>query len=165
MMILLEEIEMERGEIPKHLREKYNEAEAEFLKNKTFDSTDIDLLRDLYSEADAYLEEYLKTDKITCSKGCGHCCKQLICCTTLEMKLIVKYMSTKMIKTKRKELKKKLKKEGTKFAMWFQNSLFDIPKSKASSPNFKGGAGTSTASSRGMPSSTTMLFFKTGRKL
>lgn len=131
-MLLLEEIQTERGEIPRHLREKYNEAEAEFLKEVVLTSTGIDLLKDLYAEADRYLGEYLKTNEISCGKGCGHCCKQLICCTTLEMQLIVKYMSTKMIKTQRKDLKKRLKKAGTKFAMWFQNSLFDVPKSQAS---------------------------------
>lgn len=124
--MLLDEIKTERGEVPFELKEDFKKAKQEFLDNTDIDVEGTKLIKLLYRELDKYLKLYLEDNEITCHKGCGHCCKQLICCTTIEMELIVNYINLRP-KTIRKNIKKCLKKDATKFMLWFGKHLFDIP--------------------------------------
>ena len=125
--MLLKEIKTERGEVPVELKEEFKKAKEEFLINLgSIDIHGSQFIKVLYGELDKYLKLYLENNEITCHKGCGHCCKQLICCSELEMELIVKHINSRP-KLMRKNIKKSLKKDATKFMLWFGKHLFDIP--------------------------------------
>lgn len=126
--MLFEKIETTRGNIPHSLTDSYDQAKREFIENNFADNilTGKGLVRRVSSIVDSYLSEYTKSNYVSCKRGCSLCCKQLICCTRLEMEVIIDYLNTLMKATK-KDIKKNLKKEAVRFATWTSNNLFDIP--------------------------------------
>lgn len=126
--MLLEEIKTERGKVVKENVDRYKKAELEF-SNRYKISKDLQgtkLIQEVFKISDELLVEYLKDNEITCHRGCNHCCKQLICCTTLEMENIIGYLKT-LIRGTRRAVMKKVSKEAMKFAMWFGRMGLDIP--------------------------------------
>lgn len=136
--MLFEKIDTTRGEVPQHLRNNYNKAKDEFmniyeswlpksdLKTCKICPTGTDLIKQVGSTVDKLLNKYLEDHTISCKKGCSLCCKQLICCTRLEIELILEYINNNMLKAVKKEIKKKLRKEAIRFATWTSNNLGDV---------------------------------------
>lgn len=125
--MLLEEIRTERGEVIEEDKEKYLTAKDEFNERYNPDNfKGIDLIKEVYHIGDILLNEYLQTNEITCHRGCSHCCKQLICCTTIEMETIMSYINS-FPRQRRRDIMKKMIKEATKFAIWYGRTCLDIP--------------------------------------
>lgn len=127
-MILFKEIETFLGDINEEYIELYRDAESEFFKlyDIPADLHGASLINTLFDIHKELLDKYLETNEITCKSGCSHCCKQLICCTTVEMENIVRYINTMLRSTKRTIIKKVIK-EATKFAIWYGRTCLDIP--------------------------------------
>jgi len=126
--MLFEEIETSIGKVVKEDEDKYLVAEDEFNKRgyRGDDLQGINLVKKVYEVGNELLSEYLKTNEITCHRGCSHCCKQLICCTTIEMETIVEFINS-LIRQRRRDIIKKIVKESTKFAIWYGRTCLDIP--------------------------------------
>jgi len=126
--VLLEEIQTDRGNVVKEDLEKYGQAKEEFYNryNLPEDLTGTKLIQEIFRIGDELLKEYLQENEITCHRGCNHCCKQLICCTTVEMENIISYLKT-FVRGTRREVMKKISKEATKFAIWYGRTCLSIP--------------------------------------
>ena len=76
---------------------------------------------------DTLTAEYREANHVTCQKGCGGCCHQLVCCTTLEMELIARCMRG-LPRLARRSLQLDIRKASTRFSRAFlatgRNSMF-----------------------------------------
>ena len=100
-MILLEEVGIEMPAIigfGKKMSEeqirKYNEAKEEFVRRLNSSSSGKNMVAEIYKLLNQFTSEYLKNHRIACGEKCSYCCRQLVCCTTLEMGLIADYIQT-----------------------------------------------------------------------
>lgn len=126
--MLLEEIKTERGNVIEEDKDRYTKAEIEFYDRyeNPQDLQGIELVQEVFKIGDELLGEYLKDNEITCHRGCNHCCKQLICCTTVEMENIVGYLKT-LVRNSKRTVMKKVSKEAMKFAIWYGRECLSIP--------------------------------------
>jgi len=125
--MLLEEIKTKTGKVIEEDVDKYKKAEAEFLERYTLqDLSGTTLIKEVFRNGDELLAEYLKDNEITCHRGCSHCCKQLICCTTIEMENIFSYLET-LVRNSRRIIMKKISKEAMRFATWYGRTCLSIP--------------------------------------
>ena len=126
--MLLGKIKTERGNVVKEDEDRYSKAYLEFIDRykETEELQGIELVKKVFKIGDELLAEYLKDNKITCHRGCNHCCKQLICCTTIEMENIISYLKT-LIRGTRRAIMKKVSKEAVKFAIWYGRTCLSIP--------------------------------------
>jgi Fe-S-cluster containining protein len=73
-----------------------------------------DYVRAVYRLVDELLAEYTTMNPMTCHKGCGACCHQLVCCSKLEMELITEYLR-KLFRRASREIRLNAKKQAIKF--------------------------------------------------
>jgi len=126
--MLLEEIKTERGKVLEEHKDKYSDAYLEFIDRykKLEGLQGIELVSEVYKIGNELLSEYIENNEITCHRGCSHCCKQLICCTTVEMENIVAYLKT-LIRGSKRAIMKKVSKEAMKFVIWYGRTCLSIP--------------------------------------
>lgn len=130
-MLLLKEMEMEihpslGGVLSKEERVFYSEAKEEFLQKLNYSKGGTELVSNIFSLTDELTFLYLKENQIACHQGCSQCCRQLICCTTLEMELIVKYIDF-LPRLSRRNLKGKLKREAFWLNRFYQQTIIKFP--------------------------------------
>ncbi len=113
-----------RGKFDENERLTYVQAKKEFLEGMDSGIGGIELVRAAYNRLDSITDEYLKDNPIVCHAGCGWCCYQLICCTTLEMELIVEHIKS-CIRNIRRDLVKRIRKE----AFWL-NRFYQAERAK-----------------------------------
>ncbi len=89
----------------------------------------VGLVKSVFALMDSLTAEYLKNNKTSCHKGCDICCHQLVCCTTLEMKVIKDYLET-LPRPKRRAIKHNVKMGAIKFARSCNANKFDIMKGR-----------------------------------
>ncbi len=138
-MYLLQEMELrvedidpiKGGQLSEEQKIVYNKAKAEFLEKLGESKQGPDLVKDVFHLMDELTEEYLEQNEITCHCGCSYCCKQLVCCSTLEMQLIVEYIKSRP-KPTRRAIKQRAKKEALAFNRFYQNNKADILMSSGS---------------------------------
>lgn len=126
--MLFNEIRTERGKVVKEDKELFENANTEFksIYKIPEDLHGQDLILEVYRIGNELLSEYLGNNEITCHRGCSHCCKQLICCTTIEFETILSYLKT-LVRNSRRTVMKKTAKEATKFAIWYGRTCLSIP--------------------------------------
>ena len=125
--MFFDEIETNRGEVKKEFVGAYEDARKGFLEAYDISKCEgIYLVQAVFNIGDDLLKKYLQSNEITCHRGCSHCCKQLICCTTVEFENILSYLN-KLIRNTRRTIVKKMAKEATKFASWYGRTCLDIP--------------------------------------
>lgn len=98
----------------------YKEAKKEFLSRIDCSLTGVEKIRAIYMIADELTEIYRRDNFISCQRGCYWCCHQLVCCTKLEMELILGYLWTLPSK-KKAVIKKKGRKAGIKYIQFCNN--------------------------------------------
>ena len=64
-----------------------------FLSRLDAAATGKEKVENIYALVEELMAEFLENNQIACHCGCSTCCYQLICCTTLEMELIVDYLT------------------------------------------------------------------------
>jgi len=128
-MILFEKIETVRGEVPLHLKAKYEKAWLEFIDRFSSPLNGAQLVNYAFKCMDKLTKTCMGNNKITCRSGCSHCCKQLICCTTIEMENILEHIK-RLPRASRREKMKSMAKEATKFAAWYGSNCLGIPSDK-----------------------------------
>lgn len=132
MELRVEDIDPIKGaQMSEEERIKYNKANAEFLEKLGELKRGPDLVKDVFRLMDELTEEYLEENEITCHRGCSYCCKQLVCCSTLEMELIVEYIRSRS-KPTRRAIKQRAKKQALAFNRFYQNNKADILMSSGS---------------------------------
>ncbi len=99
----------------------YGKAKGEFLERLGEPEEGVALVRNIFRLMDDLTEEYLKENEISCHRGCSWCCHQLVCCTTLEMELIIDYISS-LSKPNRRSIKQRVKKEALDFYHYYQRN-------------------------------------------
>jgi len=102
------------------VREKkiYDRAREIFLSRLDAAATGKEKVRNIFSLVDELIAEFLETNQVACHCGCSTCCYQLICCTTLEMELIVDYLAS-LSREARRNITKRVNKE----ALWLDNTV------------------------------------------
>jgi len=100
----------------------YDKAKVEFLERLREHKRGVALVGDIFRLMDELTEEYLEENEITCHRGCSWCCYQLVCCTTLEMELIIDYISLRP-KPIRRSIKQKAKKDALDFYRYYQRNI------------------------------------------
>ncbi len=65
------------------------------------------LVLNIFKEVDQLTRQYLKNNTIACRAGCPWCCLQLVCCTTLEMQLIISHLKS-LPRKQRKKIREKV---------------------------------------------------------
>lgn len=93
----------------------YQEAKEGFSHRLDSSLKGRELVKNIYALVDELTLEFLKDNQITCHRGCAWCCKQLVCCTTLEMELIVDYLKS-LPRKPRRVIIQKVRKE----ALWLE---------------------------------------------
>lgn len=99
----------------------YDKARGEFLEKLGESESGVTLVRSVFRLMDELTEEYLKENEISCHQGCSWCCYQLVCCTTLEMELIIDYINS-LPKTSRRSIKQRTRKDALSFYRYFQEN-------------------------------------------
>ena len=91
------QINLRIGDVYKMSEEElghFQAAMAEFSRRLGKGPKGTKLVQAVYAIVDGLTAQYLTNHQIACKKGCGWCCYQLVCSTTLEMRLIVDYLSS-----------------------------------------------------------------------
>jgi hypothetical protein len=81
-------------------QEIYHGAKEEF-KNLISGCEGLELVRKVYEVMDQLVERHIAHYPIACGSGCAYCCHQMVCCTKLEMDLIVEYLGASKSREKR----------------------------------------------------------------
>ncbi|MFA4834045.1 MAG: hypothetical protein WC619_04355 [Patescibacteria group bacterium] len=98
-MCLFEQIDSEglslsSGRLDAREQEIYDRAREIFLSRLDASATGKERVKNIFNLVDELMAEFLGSNQIACHCGCSTCCYQLICCTTLEMELIVDYLAS-----------------------------------------------------------------------
>jgi len=109
------------GKLSEEDQHIYGEAKKEFLSQIDCSLTGIERIKAIYELVDALTDKYLETNSIICQKGCSWCCYQLVCCTKLEMELILEY-SQSLPRNKWVVIKKEANKAGRKYRGFYRGS-------------------------------------------
>lgn len=125
-MALLEVMEMEihpslGGKLSERDVPLYKEAKEEFISQLDCSLTGIARIKAIYELVDALTDQYLENNSITCQQGCSWCCYQLVCCTKLEMELILEYFQT-LPRSKWVIIKREANKAGRKYRGFYRSS-------------------------------------------
>jgi len=97
---------------------RYEKAKQEFLTLLESGQEGVDLVKEVFMFHDLLTAEYLENHPVACGDGCGNCCHQLVCCTTLEMELISKYLKA-MPRLLKMKIIKRAREKAVKF--YYQN--------------------------------------------
>jgi len=96
----------------------YQTAKEQFLKRlkkgKKQASKGVELVVDIFKHVDQLSGQYFNNNSIACKDGCSWCCHQLVCCTTLEMKLIINYLNS-LHRKERSKIRKRVVESATIF--------------------------------------------------
>jgi len=96
----------------------FPEIEAEFQAKLSGQKSGADLVQEIYDCIDEINRDYYNSHSLACHRGCGFCCRQLICCTALEMELIVKF-----IRSRPRAIGRVLMKQMKKEALWLNRQM------------------------------------------
>jgi len=130
--IKIDRIDLVHGlKISEEERTIYDKAKVEFLERLGEPKMGMALVRDIFRLMDELTEEYLEENEITCHRGCSWCCYQLVCCTTLEMELIIDYIRLRP-KPIRRSIKQKAKNDALNFYRYYQRNKRNILASSSS---------------------------------
>jgi Fe-S-cluster containining protein len=132
-MVLLEKINVKIHSIPcvdAGLSEeeigKYSQAREDFSRMLKPSLSGKALISEIYRVQDRLNLEYRKGNAVACGAKCAYCCRQLVCCTTLEMELIVDHLRA-IPRPRRREIVRVAKKKAidfyTKNSGWMNNAL------------------------------------------
>ena len=94
-----------------------------FLEKLDCNKGGTDLIKSIYALLDELTAEFLKENPVSCRPGCAWCCQQLVCCTTLEMEVIIEYLES-LPRPARRQITKQAKKESLKFKKFYENNDF-----------------------------------------
>lgn len=102
------------GKLSEKEMAEYRQAKAVFLRILRPNKGGPDLVMAVFELADQLTADYLQAQPVACHEGCGGCCYQMVCCCTLEMSLIARYLKD-LPKTARRPLQVRIKREALKF--------------------------------------------------
>lgn len=122
MQLRVDQIDPVHGQqIGEEERVIYDKAKDEFLERLGRPGEGVNLVRNVFRLMDELTEEYLRDNEISCHRGCSWCCHQLVCCTTLEMELIIDYIDS-LPRSSRRSLKQKIRKGALNFYHYYQRN-------------------------------------------